>query len=419
MIARMAPRLGMTSGHHNANHPAPTHLLALALVAAVIVPQIGVGIGVPALPDIALVFDVSISSAQGTLIIYMAGYAVSMLMAGLLSDRFGARQVQWWGLGLAGAAALLAAVADHVVMFYLARFVQALGGCVGTVTTRLIVSQQYAAHDRMKILTTLASAIAITPCLAPLAGGALLPWVGWRGVFVVTALVSFAALVFFLLATRRMAPHQTPYQTRAVPLSTIGEIYLRNLRTPRFVFYAVGISFVWMAYFAFVSCSSGPLQIHLGLSALHYGGVLGLAALGYVAGSQTARRLARTRDIDGIIGVASRVGLAGGVLLTGATVMWPDALLATLVPVAAILFATGMIIPATQAGLLKYATQDAGVSSGLFFFLQMVAGAFWAALGNLWQDMTPFGLAVLVAMPVVVLPWLLRVLGAHIRRVES
>jgi len=47
-------------------------------------------------------------------------------------------------------------------------------------------------------------------------------------------------------------------------LLTIGAIYVRNLHTPRFVFYAVGISFVWMAYFAFVSCSSGPLQL-LGL----------------------------------------------------------------------------------------------------------------------------------------------------------
>jgi len=69
--------------------------------------------------------------------------------------------------------------------------------------------------------------------------------------------------------------------------------------------------------------------------------------------------------------------------------------------------------------LLKYATQDAGVSSGLFFFLQMVAGACWAALGNLWQDMTPFVLALLVALPAVTLPLLLRVLGKRIRRLET
>jgi len=92
-----------------------------------------------------------------------------------------------------------------------------------------------------------------------------------------------------------MTPHQPPQPKRVVPWSAIGAIYVRNLQTPRFVFYAVAISFVWMAYFAFVSCSSGPLQLHLGLSALHYGAVLGFAALGYVAGSQTARRLARGR----------------------------------------------------------------------------------------------------------------------------
>jgi len=178
------------------NPPPSLHLLAFALVFAVIVPQIGVGISVPALPEIARAFGVSISMAQGTLIVYMAGYAVSSLIAGLLSDRFGPRQVQLRGVALAGTAALLAAGTEHIATFYLVRFVQALGGGVGTVTTHLMVSQQYAAHERMKILTTLASAIAMTSCLAPLAGGALLPAVGWRGVFVVTALVSFAALAF-------------------------------------------------------------------------------------------------------------------------------------------------------------------------------------------------------------------------------
>jgi len=68
------------------NPPPSPHLLAFALVFAVIVPQIGVGISVPALPEIARVFGVSISMAQGTLIVYMAGYAVSMLIAVMQLD---------------------------------------------------------------------------------------------------------------------------------------------------------------------------------------------------------------------------------------------------------------------------------------------------------------------------------------------
>lgn len=397
------------------SHPPSRLLLTLALVSAVVVPQLGVSMSVPSLPSIAHEIGVSISTAQGTLIIYMAGYALSMLAAGLLSDRFGPRQIQLWGLAVASGGAVLAAISHDITTFYVARFIQALGGCVGTVTARLIVSKEYETHDRMKILTTLASAIAITPCLAPLAGGALLPYVGWRGVFVTIAAISLGTLVFFMVASRTIAPHVK----HVVSLSNVGTIYLRNLHMPRFALYATAISFVWMSYFTFVSVSSGPLQIHMGLSAFHYGVVLGLAAVGYVAGSITARKLSRSRDIDMIIRSASIVGLFGGVLLVAAAILFPDYLISILFPVTIILFSTGMIIPATQAGLLRYVTKDAGVSSGLFFFLQMIAGAAYAGLGNIWHDMTPRVLAILVAVPAILLPFAFHALTSRVRRKED
>jgi DHA1 family bicyclomycin/chloramphenicol resistance-like MFS transporter len=390
-------------------------VLTIALVAAVVVAQIGIGMSMPSLPSIANDFQVSISSAQGTLIIYMGGYAFSMLASGLLSDRFGPRQTQIWGLGLAGGAAILAALADHVTTFYAARFIQALGGCVGTVTTRLIISKEYNARDRMKILTTLVAAMAITPCLAPLAGAALLPYVGWRGVFVVMALISIGTLAFFLIASRGINAHSL----HITPLSNIGAIYLRNIKMPRFALYAASVSCVWMSYFTFISCSSGPLQIHLGLSAFHYGIILSIVAIGYVSGSMMVRRLSKEMDIDDIIRTASRIGLGGGILLIGLTTAFPHHLLSIIVPVIAILFATGMTIPAAQAGMLKYATQNAGVSSGLFFCLQMISGASYAALGNLWQDMAPHVFAILVAIPTILFPIILRALTSRITGVGN
>jgi DHA1 family bicyclomycin/chloramphenicol resistance-like MFS transporter len=234
-------------------------------------------------------------------------------------------------------------------------------------------------------------------------------------VFVVIALISIGTLLFFLMATRGTAIHGR----NIVPLSNIGAIYFRNMKMPRFILYAVAISFVWMSYFTFISCSSGPLQVHMGLSALHYGMILGLTAIGYVSGSMTARHLSKGKDIDDIIRIASLVGLVGGVLLIGLAIVFPDHLLSILVPVIGILFSTGMTIPATQAGLLKYATQNAGVSSGLFFFLQMIAGASYAAVGNMWQDMTPSTFAIFVAIPAMSLPFFLHILRGHIGRVEN
>lgn len=162
----------------------------------------------------------------------MAGYAVSVLLAGLMSDRIGPRNTQLLGLALTKMVTMAAALAWYFMSLTAARFLQALGGCIGTVTTRLIVSKQYDIKDRMNILTILASAVAIMPCIAPLIGGALLPVIGWRGIFFVITLISALTLVFFLLASRSAKS----YQPQNTPFQNIAVIYLSNVTMQRFMF---------------------------------------------------------------------------------------------------------------------------------------------------------------------------------------
>ncbi|MDF7647735.1 multidrug effflux MFS transporter [Pantoea sp. Acro-805] len=389
--------------------------LTLALVSAVVVPQLGMGMIVPALPELATSLRLSTSLAQDTLIVYMVGYAISVLLAGWLADRFGPRRVQIGGLILAVLGACLATQAHNILLLMVARFIQAVGGCAGTVTARLIVSREYVPQRRMPILTTLSSAIAITPCLAPLAGSALLPLVGWRGIFGMMALLTLMILVFFTFASRRLAAAPP----NAVPLHRLGTIYRRNLRLPLFRLYALSICFAWMAWFVFVSCSSGPMQQQLGLTPQQYAALLSASAIGYVAGSMLARRMAIRRDIDLIIQWAAGIGALGGGLLVALNLMLTPTSLTLMAPMLIILLSVGMVIPATQAGLLRSVTEDTGASSGLFFFLQMMAGAAWAAISNLWQPMSVTLLAILIAIPALLLPFLFHRVHTRLRVEEK
>lgn len=380
--------------------PSTTRAFALALMGAVMTPQLALGLSMPAMQRIASALDVSLQTAQATTVLYMAGYAVSMLLAGLLADRFGARRVQLWGLALAAVAALACVFAVDIWSFAAARFLSALGGCVGTVTTRLIVRTEYPESARMQILTSLAAVLALTPCIAPLLGGALLPLLGWQGLFVVIAGAALATMILFAVVTRHMS---APPAADLPGLRRIGRVYADNLANRAFRRYAGAISLVWMAYFAFVSCSPNALQAYLGLSSAAYGAVLAVSAMGYVVGSTVARRLSARCDIDDILRLAATVGALGGGLMLLALWLWPQALLALMLPMMVVLAAAGMTIPAAQAGLLRSVTAYPGLSSGQFFFLQMGAGAMYALAGNAWPVMTPQGLAWLVAMPLALL----------------
>lgn len=372
--------------------------LSVALLSAVVVPQVGLGIMVPASVQLAEQLQSGLGQVQSTLVMYMVGYALSMMLAGLLSDRYGPRAVQLGGLLLAALGTGLAASATSFVPFMIGRLLQALGGCVGTVTTRMVVREVFAEHERMGILTTLASAIAITPCLAPLLGGALLPQVGGRGILGLVGVFNLLVLLVFW----RLVP-RLPGTGQGVAVGTILRVYRRNLGTGAFVFHASCISLVWMSYFAFLSSSSYAFQRLLGFSAFEYGALIAICALGYVTGSFLARRLSRRHDLTQILAVGAGIGAVGwGGLWLAVHWIGPTAG-AFVVPMMAILLSTGMVIPATQAGLLRCVQQDIGLSTGQFFFLQMASGAAYGLVASHWPDLDVRQLALLVGTPMVLL----------------
>ncbi|HEK0906939.1 TPA: MFS transporter [Pseudomonas putida] len=372
--------------------------LSVALLAAVVVPQVGLGIMVPASAQLAEQLQVGLGQVQSTLVMYMVGYALSMVLAGLLCDRYGPRAVQLGGLLLAACGTGLAASATSFLPFMIGRLLQALGGCVGTVTTRMVVREVFTERERMGTLTTLASAIAITPCLAPLLGGALLPQFGWRGILGLVGVFNLLVLLVFW----RLVP-SLPGTGQGVTPGLVLRVYGRNLGNAAFVFHAACISLVWMSYFGFLSSSSYAFQVVLGFSAFEYGALIAICALGYVTGSFLARRLSRQHDLALILAVGAAVGTVGWVGLWLAVHLAGPVAGAFVVTMMAILLSTGMVIPATQAGLLRCVQRDIGLSTGQFFFLQMVSGAAYGFLASHWPHLDVSQLAWLVGAPMVLL----------------
>jgi DHA1 family bicyclomycin/chloramphenicol resistance-like MFS transporter len=88
-----------------------------------------------------------------------------------------------------------------------------------------------------------------------------------------------------------------------------------------------------------------------------------------------------------------------GILLS----VFGSVLPALLIPMVFILLSVGMVIPATQAGLLKSVSRDIGISSGQFFFFQMAAGAGYGLLVSSFSELGVRGLALFIAIPMVVL----------------
>lgn len=339
-------------------------------------PRITLDMHLPALPAMADDFHASDSQLQLTLTLYALGSAISLLVSGPLTDRFGRRPVLLSGLCVYAVATVACALADSIGVLIVARLFQALGGCCTTVIGRVIVRDYFARDEQARLLGLISMAMAISPMAAPVLGSLMLPFIHWRGLFIVLAVIGVAlCLVVF-----RRLPETRPPEVAAAPPSNLLRLYGQLLRDRYFLRYSLAIGCVYSTYFPFISESSALLQRGFHLSATAYALVFAATISGYMLGANLFRRLVLRVEADQLINAAIGLNVLGCVMLAGATVALPQAWLAIVLPMVVIMVSVGMVIPACQLSVLQPYGAIAGTASGLFFFIQMflTAVSSWA-----------------------------------------
>ncbi|MEO3714095.1 multidrug effflux MFS transporter [Roseateles flavus] len=339
----------------------------LFLLGVVCLPRATIDIYLPSLPAIARELGASSYELQLTMTVYMVGYAISMLVCGPLADRFGRRTVLIGGIGLYFAASVVCTVASTATGLITGRFLQALGGCCGTVVGRVIVRDRYPPHLQTGVLSTLSTGMALSPVIAPLIGGIVEVGMGWRWTFVLLT-VSSAAL---LLALDAWIPETLPAGSRPLGLRDLARLYRKLLCTREFLRYALTISLAYCTYFPFVMDSSNIFQRGMNWSPIEFAIAYGTTVLGYLLGTTIFRRRAGALGADALIGWAIRLNVACAITMKFWAICSPASAFALLVPMAVLMLTVGMIIPACQFAVLQPYPHVAGAASGLFFFVQM------------------------------------------------
>src|SRR6185312_10382607 len=142
----------------------------LLLVAMTACGTLGMHIIIPALPDTARALNISISTVQLTITLYLIGLAIGQLVYGPLSDRLGRRPVLLAGLSLFTAASVATAVAPNATVLIGARVLQSLGGCAGLVLGRAAVRDGATAETAAGRLALLTLVMSMVPAVAPAIG---------------------------------------------------------------------------------------------------------------------------------------------------------------------------------------------------------------------------------------------------------
>lgn len=169
--------------------------LSILLIALLLgFPQISETIYTPSLPDLAHGLKVSDAWAEFTLSIYFIGFAVGVLIWGVIADWIGRRPAMLYGIALYALGSWGCYQSTHIASLLLWRFFQAVGASAGSVVTQTMIRDIYSGVKRNQVFSIVGGMLALSPALGPFLGGYIDELAGWRGNF--AFLIGLGALLF-------------------------------------------------------------------------------------------------------------------------------------------------------------------------------------------------------------------------------
>lgn len=186
--------------------------ILLASSFAFIVVQLDVTIVNVALPAIGAQFGAGLGALAWVVDAYTLGFAVFLLTAGLMGDRFGPRNVFLAGFALFTAASIGCAAAPSVLGLEVARLLQGIGAAL-LVPSSLTILNTAHGDDKIGLAKAIAwwtAAGGVSIAAGPLVGAVLLSMGGWRTIFWVNVPLCLAGFVLAFLVVPRVQQAPAP-----------------------------------------------------------------------------------------------------------------------------------------------------------------------------------------------------------------
>jgi len=331
---------------------------------------------IPSLPHIA---D-ALSSNYAVVNLAIAGYALmsalTHVVAGVLSDRFGRRPVALMALCIFCSASLICSFAPNIGTFLVFRTLQGVVVACYAVSMASIrdTSDEREATSRIAVVS---SAWALAPMLGPAIGGTLDVLFGWRANFIAFAVLGLSGI---LLVMRGFEETKARDLAATLRLRT----YLAPMGSRTFWGYAICMVFSMGTLYVFLG--GAPLvakSFGVG-SAITVGVLMRLVPGGFILGSTFAGRLGKNYTPP-VLMVGGRLltlfGLCAGMLLFYFGI---HHVAAFFLPCAFVGLGNGLTMPAANAGVLSLRPDLSATAFGLANATTVAGGAVIVSISGMF-----------------------------------
>lgn len=356
--------------------PQITFLLFLVLGAIGALTPLAIDMYLPAMPDIARDLGVADGAVQITLTAYTAGFAIGQLIHGPLADSYGRRPILILGVLFFGIASLVSATTTSIEALTYVRTAQGFAGAAAAVIIQAVVRDMFDREDFARTMSFVTLVITIAPLVAPMIGGHLAIWFGWRSIFWVLAI--FAAVVISLVLWK-IPETLTVEKKQPLRFRTTIRNYARLCANPVAMGLIFSGAFSFSGMFAFLTAGSFVYIDIYGVRPDHFGYLFGLNIVAMIIMTSVNGRLVKKVGSHAMLRFGLAVQLFAGL---GLFVTWMlDLGLWGTVPFVVLFIGTLSTIGSNSMGLLLsgYPTM-AGTASSLAGTLRFGTGSIIGAV---------------------------------------
>jgi MFS transporter, DHA1 family, multidrug resistance protein len=346
----------------------------------------------PSFPTIVEDYHTTASLVQISLTSCLLGLGLGQLIIGPLSDVKGRRKPLMFFIILYLLASLTCAIAPNIYFLIISRLVQGFAAAGGLVISRAIVRDLFSGRELTKFFTMMVLVGNLGPIVAPIAGGGILAFTNWHGVFI--ALACLGAVLLFTVSLK--LEETLPVENR-VP-SNLPQI-LKNFgslfKDRTFLGYALTQGFTTAGIFAYVSGIPFVYQNIYGVTPQQFSFLFGINGIALIIGSQLVGRLADIIPERTFLKIGLAISnLAGASLLIALFLKAP--LLTVAIPI--FFFVGSISIIGTTCFALAIETQGhiAGSASALLGVLPFVLGSISAPLVGIAGPNTGIPMGVII-----------------------
>jgi len=356
--------------------PAPRGI-AFMLAALAALGPFSIDTYLPSFHDIGASLHATPLQVQQTLTAYLLPFALMTLWHGAISDALGRRRVILVTVALFALASAGCMLATRIEHLWLLRALQGMTGGAGIVISRAIVRDLYDGPPAQRLISQITMMFAVAPAVAPVLGGWLQAWFGWRSVFAFLALSSAA----LWLASWYLLPETLPrHRRQSLHAGYLVRSYWQVLTSQPFLLVCGALAFNFAAFFIYVLSAPVFLMYHLGVAATGFLWLFGPAMGGLMIGAWLSGRCAGKLSLPRTIAAGYLVMGLAVVLNIGLNLAWPPALPWSVLPIFVFTLGMSLAMPCLTLQALDLFPEKRGLAASCQGFLQAGFNAFAAAL---------------------------------------